>query len=445
MNADRDLVVEWDKGINLNGEAVRDALSSAIPDVAADLLEVAAAVHAHDRRVPRAGEKRDPYGIKWRREMNLTVPVREPGRWMLFPVREALKKLLDWLTDDNWNIQFALAPDGVGPLSERQGYLFSSIPKNPKVVLFSGGLDSTAGLVTSAYDSGDELVAVSVATNNRMKSTQQGIISRITPFAPQSITLLQYGLQTRGNPPENTQRSRGFLFMAAATSAAWTVDRDSATVYENGIGAWNLPYTRAQYGSRATKSMHPFTLRLMEDFVSKLHGKPFSLLCPNLYSTKAQVLARCPASSYDALSCAVSCDSGFSSRVAGVSACGICTSCLLRRQSTLAAGMSTLDRNISYQWDVVEQLGKNRGRELSAMLWQVARFENALSQSQAWSAFVDEFPEVIDFSDSFKMVKVGRLMSMYETYCSEWRKAAKCLNIDIERWRRWRNGNRHQA
>lgn len=72
-------------------------------------------------------------------------------------------RLLHWLTDDDWDLEFCQLRLGTGALDVQQGFLFETVPSGASPVLFSGGLDSAAGLASQLVH--EDAIAVSVHTN----------------------------------------------------------------------------------------------------------------------------------------------------------------------------------------------------------------------------------------------------------------------------------------
>src|SRR5262245_57867187 len=74
--------------VHLRVEHVTRKLLAGLPDVAADLLELAAFVYVADQAVGRGGTREFEYGRKWRRHFRFEVPVRAFGVWSRPDVRE---------------------------------------------------------------------------------------------------------------------------------------------------------------------------------------------------------------------------------------------------------------------------------------------------------------------------------------------------------------------
>lgn len=392
--------------ITLSGHAVVDRLSRALPALAADLLEIAASIHAIDRLVPRPTERQRPAGAVWARSLWADIPVREPDRWrQQIPL---LSQLLHWLTDDDWSVEFSQLQSGAGVLDTPQQFLFDTVPPGAVPVLFSGGLDSAAGLALELLHG--DAVGISVHTNGWMCRVQQRVLAALNEASQHQCVPLRYRISVP-NCTETSQRSRGLLFLAAGVATAWTVHQDHLRVFENGIGAVNLPYLRSQQGAQATKSVHPLTLRMVQDLASAVSNRPFVIDAPAIAMTKAELLRRTPSTARKALGLTVSCDVGFAARVPEHRACGACTSCLLRLQSLTAAGLTGL-----LPMDIHERQGHDRQFNLNAMIWQVTRMRACLDNPEPWRRMVSEFPELIDVT-SLTQQEVVRL---YRAYVEEW-------------------------
>jgi 7-cyano-7-deazaguanine synthase in queuosine biosynthesis len=390
----------------LDGRGVIDRLARDIPPEAADLIEIAAMAYAADRLVRRRPEHLAMDGGGWNRRIRLGIPVRDPRVWTL--LQDQLGEFLEWLTHDSWELEFSQLSSGSGPLDNRQGFIFDTVPQGAPAVLFSGGLDSAVGLASDARENG--IVAVSVYTNSRMRSAQARLAHEITD-GQENCAHLQYRVSLCQPDCENTQRTRGALFLAVGIGTAWALGQHRLRAYENGIGAINLPYLRSQHGPQATRSMHPRTLRLAESLASAVSGRPFQIESPFMLSTKAEAIRSVPGMSAKLIAATVSCDTGFASRIAGIRHCGACTSCLLRRQSLAAAGRPDGDAATRYR----DARPANRDA-LGAMAWQVDRIKEALAKPSPWHGLVSAFPELLDVST----LTHSEVVRLYRTYVDEW-------------------------
>jgi 7-cyano-7-deazaguanine synthase in queuosine biosynthesis len=391
----------------LDGQAVIERLSRDLPRVAADLLEIAAMAYAADRLVPRPSERECSDGSGWGRQLWLQIPVRDPDLWN--SVVTQLTSLLRWLTDDEWMVGFSKLAEGTGPLDNRQGFLFDTVPGGSTLALFSGGLDSALGLAHELNSS--NAVVVSVYTNNRMKAAQRQVVHALANAASNSCVQLQYRISLREPERENSQRTRGLLFLATGIATAWTLGQDRLGVFENGIGGINLPYLRSQEGPQATRSMHPRTLQMAERLASAVSGQPFQIEAPYLLLTKAEAVQAVPEISAPVIAATTSCDTAFATRMPGPVQCGVCTSCLLRRQSLIAGGRTDADELTRYR-----RRSPDGASTLAAMIWQLERLRDCLNTTNQWQSIVSEFPPIMDV----ECIAPAQLTRLYGAYVREW-------------------------
>lgn len=88
------------------GRALADlkALHLTPSEIGADMLVVAAHVHAADTRISRSTESQDA----WTREIRLVIPVSDPVRWTA--AAPILVRALNFLTGDRWDVGFRNGP-----------------------------------------------------------------------------------------------------------------------------------------------------------------------------------------------------------------------------------------------------------------------------------------------------------------------------------------------
>jgi 7-cyano-7-deazaguanine synthase in queuosine biosynthesis len=414
--------VEFGYQALLDGRAVIRRLARELPAAAADLIEIATTIYVVDQQIARPGRRELAAGASWARDLWVEVPVRQPEMWAALD--ESLTELLTWLTDDSWMLTFTRRAGGTGPLDVSQGFLFDTVPEGAAPVLFSGGLDSGAGLAT--YLTSADAVAVSVDTNNWMQHVQERVLRELNAVSQHACVPLRYRVSARGqkHAAESSQRSRGLLFLAVGIATAWTLQHDRLGVFENGVGAINLPYVRSQFGSQAAKAMHPRTLRLAQRLASAVSGRPFRIDAPGMTATKAQLIRKAPTAADRALADTVSCDTGFSARVPRHAPCGTCTSCLLRRQALHAAGKAHLDDQAGYRASSPE-----KSLEFQVMAWQVSRLRDCLGQPDPWSALVSEYPELVDTAP----LTPTEVVRLYRSYVQEWEDLPEAFRPQIGR------------
>ncbi|MDQ2786300.1 MAG: 7-cyano-7-deazaguanine synthase [Chloroflexota bacterium] len=408
------------------------AFRATLPPGLADLMDVARAVYLADRLSPRRSQTDIAC---WARRIEITVPVRDPDRWNDPVLIAALGALLWDFTEDEWLFHF-VPRDGALRRTEIQPALFPTPPAEPtRVALFSGGLDSLAGACRDrlAQPTGS-MVLVSAVTNPRLANVQRqsasGLRRRLGDgVIPVSVPL---GFHRNGrsyDDDESSQRSRGFLFLALGAAAALMAGAENLAVYENGVGAINLPYTGAERGAQHTRAAAPHLLVAMSAFIARATGQTFAIRLPFLFTTKGEMCTSLRELGIETLvGCSVSCD-GFPLRLAGTAQCGTCTSCLLRRQALHAAGLAATDRLTRYWRDITQPevaLSREQRYPLQLMRAQVETLGQALAENDPWRALVRAYPVLVDAvraAPDLGHATAGReagLVALYRCYCDEW-------------------------
>jgi hypothetical protein len=405
-----------------------------VPTVLEDLIDVAVTVYVADRAIRRRPPKGEAGHLLWQRDLELHIPVTDPARWNQAEIRGLLSDALEYLTEDHWEFHFLPRGD-----RKYQRPLQQMLPPAPPVraALFSGGLDSLAGLVLDLEKEREGTIfAVTCATSSRLFGKQRGMVkvlrklvhNRLTPVIL-SVKLVQ-GRQAY-NYNERTQRARGFLFCVLGAVAALMGGINEVSVYENGVGAINLPMSEAQLGAQSSRATNPVGLLKIERFISVLLGQEFFVRLPYLFATKGEMCEKLSRSPFRDLALkTISCDS-FPMRDAGAEQCGFCTSCLLRRQALWTSGFREDRQEDRYKYDVFS--GENLPGAFTLAPWwdmlsQVERFGGALGSRSPWASLTIDFPELMEvadvLSDTGKFVagpKVNQsLLRLYQNYCEEW-------------------------
>ncbi|MEF2279441.1 hypothetical protein V3W47_14150 [Deinococcus sp. YIM 134068] len=408
-------------------------LRPGVPRVVDDLLDVAVAVYAADRllRRPRL------HGHFGARVLDLVVPVVEVDRWRA--LESELADFLAWLTGDDWRLTFVPG----APRVRAQGGLYPPPSGHPFVGLYSGGLDSLAGAVIQAldpnFDSGILVRATSSpALTAKQREQWQAVQAAMPDFDWHGALTFRHPLNKRAlgdwyrveQAQEKSQRSRALLFLAFGAATAHVCGVNTLHVYENGVGAINLPLTPAASGADQTLAMHPETLLRLSNLFSRLFGAEFRIVNASLWRTKGEMCAVLNRRGLGYLAeLTVSCDS-FPLREARKQ-CGTCTSCLLRRLSLLAGGLAHVDQaDRHYRLDVAaphESFQETDTLPASLMADQVRRLSEAVHAPDPARAFQRAFPEIerarhaIAASERLTLAEVdAELLSLYGRYAREW-------------------------
>lgn len=429
--------VRWQTDVSMSVEdsGISLAFGTTLPSHLADLLDIAVAAYVADRlcaRQMRTAPRQHSDGL-WQRRITLRLPLRDPAAWS--PQRcHRVETLLGFLTDDAWSLEFTAERPKLR-LSEMQGSLFEDFPGGDATSgLLSGGLDSLAGLTAElAANPGREIVAFSAQTNRRIGTYQrdqvQALRSRFGGRLKHIQVMIRLKDRTRGayDREEPSQRTRGFVFQLLGAVTAAIAGINSLHVYENGIGALNLPYSASQLGAQATRATNPITVRMASDLVSDVIGKSFRVRLPHQFATKAEMCAvfKDPCLR-DLVPMTISCDN-FPQRVPETPQCGICPSCLFTRQSLFSAGLRTADPSKRFRHDVYEmdaQAWKKRSYHLRVMTMQAAALTNAIRERDPWFALTYRYPILTHIAHQVDATETPRvseaLVSLLGRYSTEW-------------------------
>jgi 7-cyano-7-deazaguanine synthase in queuosine biosynthesis len=401
--------------------ALAEASGTTLPPIVADLVEVAGAIHVVDRSVRRPSPTSG--NGSWSRQLQVVLGVRRPDVWNSSGVSSLLVDLLTWLTDDVWTLNF-VPRQAPAVAAECVQFLFPMAAQAECIALFSGGVDSLAGLAL-AHEDGHRPMLMSVRSNRRMLANQTEVLEalrRSTGIAAERVGIDLHLDHTPSHEP--SQRARGFGFLSLGAALVELCRTDALLVFENGVGAINLPYSAAQAGAHGTRAMHPATLQLAAQLYSALFARRISVVNPNQFRTKAEMCRQLPFEVQQVLPYARSCDTAYATRLSPDS-CGACTSCLLRRQALLAAGLPAIDAATDVRFDAFAPaaLGNSASYPLRAMLSQAARLAAATAASDPWRSLCFEFPDIVHAASALpdEPNAVRSLSDMYCRYVGEWR------------------------
>lgn len=417
-----------------------------LPTRVADLLDVALAIYAADRR-----SRRDFKGANTgQRQISVKVGVRNLGLWTESRIARRLQEFLYWLSEDIWSFQF-VRRQAAPMLVENNQFLFQLPPERPVTVsLFSGGLDSLAGLAAhSLQTQSSSHILVSGYTHHRLAERQRSQLKKFQQsnlgrnFLSSKPTVLHvpihFGIhKINGMREEKGQRTRGLVFLALGAATALQAGVDTLWVYENGIGALNLPLNESQLGVDNYRGVHPRSLMMAESLFELALEQPLRIRNAFLFHTKAEMCRGLKhAGLVDAIQCTVSCDS-FPLRIPDKpSQCGYCTSCVLRRQSLYIAGFAEYDSGSLYRYDVLSRKRVVETEHLFAievMKEQVYKLARCLDSDEPWYLLTISFPELLrthtELVERYNLDAVetrDRFVQLYRTYVEEWKSLLRVL------------------
>ncbi len=385
-------------GLSLGGRPIQVRLNIAqlsrkivanLPDVAADLLEVAAYVYAADTAVSR-GRLTDPHlGRKWRRRFCFDIAVRRPDVWSAAAVQDALSTMLGFLSDDIYKFQFREHPapeprEKYFDFGPDQGFTPES------VVLFSGGLDSLAGALEEALERRNPVCLVSHRSSTAVAKVQSDLI-RLLEARVGRDNVLHVPVTAQVGETDHlewTHRSRSFLFAALGAATAQAFDRSRVTFYENGVVSLNLPPVGQVIGSRATRTTHPQALAGFTRLFALVFGRPVRVENTFFLRTKTEVVQLIERLGCADLIAATRSCAEVRGRTRMHPHCGRCSQCIDRRFAMFAAGLEGADPAADYEVDLWNGPRPDvRDREIALAYVRNARWFRSASEREYLGRF----------------------------------------------------------
>ena len=206
-----------------------------LPDRTLDLLELAAYVYCADRMSSRGSKAAVEYHA-WARSFHFVVKVRDYTFWRRSDVSACLSRALQFMTGDR-EYKFSFQPGHSTPrtslFDDEQFQMENSQDLN--VALFSGGLDSLAGVLNYLESTSEQVCLVSHQSQPGTVRTQRQLATALKDHYPERVFHYKFEGHLKGiRAVEETQRSRAVLYTSIAFAIAQAFGQDGFSVYENG-------------------------------------------------------------------------------------------------------------------------------------------------------------------------------------------------------------------
>lgn len=409
-------------GISIDDRVFQYRIQKEFPSVIADLIDLAVAIHASDRLAFQSLRQQQT-------QIHTVLPVRHPEILNKSLFKNQLSSLMEWATGSRWTFEFSKRIH-VGRIVEQQPLIASAEPYVDEVTLWSGGLDALAGLYTRLKESqGDSFMLFGTGSNDNTYSRQEQVFQELLPSFPNRLNLCRAPIrfsESNLHIKNKISRARGIVFTLLGSACAYLMGQKVLNLYENGIGAINLPYRKSAIGLDHTRAVHPLTLLRVNSLVSELIGEKFTVRNPFLFRTKAEMCQHLAEDSRcDLPALTISCDSPHRKQPIQ---CGYCSSCILRKQALSA---SHIKDQTSYIVPHGDPPASDFRIFLKNMLFQVSNLKKLLNYSEntvsQWASFTRRFPELDDIVDRTHEVESltppqmrNHLINLYQTYVSEW-------------------------
>ncbi len=369
-----------------------------LPDRILDLLEIAAYVFCADRLTSRGSKDNVEYH-NWSRLFHFAIKVRDFDFWNTHDVKEKLKEALVFMSGDR-AYHFTFQPEhSTPPTSLFDTEKFQIEPQqNTRVILFSGGLDSLAGIVECLENSSDQLCLISHRSGQGTAKTQNQLINALHEWYPDRIKYYKFSCKLHGiRAREETQRTRAFLYTSIAYALSHVLFQEEIFVYENGITSINFPKQQNQINARASRTTHPKTMTLLENLFSEIDQSKIKISTPFLWKTKTDIFHILDeVGRRDLITSTVSCSQTFKLG-SQATHCGGCSQCIDRRFAAYASKLDDVDEGGIYALDFIQREIENS--EVKTTLIDYVRQAKELASLNIEDFYCQMFSELADFID----------------------------------------------
>lgn len=329
-----------------------------------DLLEIAGYVYAADRLTKRGTPTNLEYH-SWARSFHFNIKVRDESFWNDKKVKDKLNIALSFISGDkNYEFSFEKGGKDIGQLNmfDIEGINLDK-KENSSVALFSGGLDSLAGVLELLETSNKNLILISHRSNNPgITQIQEGVFKLLYEDYKDRIQYFPFYCNLKGERAvEETQRTRIFLYTAIAFALSSIASEDEILVYENGMTSINFYKRQDLINARASRTTHPKALKFLEDFYSIIGEKKKHIRHPFLFNSKTDIFLKIKQYNKTRyLNSTISCTKTFKSfdNNSQATHCGGCSQCIDRRFAAFASNCE--DEDVIYDIDISKDVINNQ-------------------------------------------------------------------------------------
>jgi len=312
-----------------------------------------------------------------------------------------LSELYEFLFSKSIDIEFVKNPQKL--FSNKNVEL-----KDGYTCLFSGGMDSVNGILTSFAHFGKKTEGC--FTNHPDLKTEPLVRKLERKYLSKNhIKIFHIDSQRHHR---NLQKTRGFLYILNASS----LQNRNIIVPECGVTMYQPQFTLLD---NVTMTTHPEVLSHSTMLLEEVLGEKINLCTPNENLTKAEIASTCPDKSALLDSC--SCQGTTSFCTSGEPHCGSCYACVIRRIGMIVAG---LNENSGYRNDVllkpnpssvqmdnvtaIAEFSAQYLRDPAKIRWYTKRIIEKYNKGELFRRFAEDF-----FAALYILRKDGKLSSRF--------------------------------
>lgn len=397
-----------------------------------DLLEIAVYVFLADRSTTR-GSKNSVEYQNWARSMRFAVKVRDFEFWSKPDVGRKLAEALRFMSgDQDYSFDFqpghSTLPTSLFDSEEFNG---AGSQAGNSVVLFSGGLDSLAGVVERLETTSDQLCLVSHRSGPSIKRTQDKLFETLKNRYPKRLTHYKFDCSLSGvKAREETQRTRSFLYTSIAYALSAVLSQDKKFfIYENGITSINFPKRQDMGNSRTSRTTHPKTIALLKEFFSEVEGAEVAIATPYLWKTKTDVFGVLGQfGQKNLITSSVSCGS-IRRNLGQATHCGGCSQCVDRRLGAYGAKLDDTDEGGIYASNFIQERPEGEDQTTLTDYVRQARDFATWSEDHFYQKKLDDLTDLTDYLPMLENEAVEHLWKLCKRYGGQVMGALKRIQI----------------
>ncbi|TVL98617.1 MAG: hypothetical protein CV087_21055 [Candidatus Brocadia sp. WS118] len=399
-----------------------------LPNRILDLLEIASYVFCADRYTLRGTINALEYQ-SWSRSFHFFIKVRDFKFWNTDSVTSKLIETLHFMSGDA-QYKFTFLPGHSTPptsLFDKEEFQVNANEK-VNVVLFSGGLDSFAGVIQLLKTSKDQLCLVTHRSQPRSAKTQEQLVNFLNREYPNRIKHYKFLCTLKGKrAKEETQRTRSFLYTSIAYALSHVYSQKRFFVFENGVTSLNFPKREDLFNARASRTTHPKTLGLAEELFSAIEEKAVTIEVPFLWKTKTEIFQLIADFGLkEVIPSTVSCSKTFQN-IGDATHCGGCSQCIDRRFAAYASELEDYDESGIYNINFIQN-----AIEDSTIKTALIDYIRQASDLASWNADyfhderVNELSDIVDYIPGNDLInKVESIWELCHRHGSQILKAIK--------------------
>ena len=370
-----------------------------LPDRTLDLLELAAYVYCADRMSSRGSKVAVEYHA-WARSFHFIVKVRDHAFWSQTHVSACLSQALQFMTGDR-EYSFSFQPGHCTPrtglFDDEQFRMENS--GDLDVALFSGGIDSLAGVLNHLATTNQQICLVSHQSQPGTVRTQRQLVEALKNHYPGRVFHYKFECHLKDlRAVEETQRARAFLYTSIAFAIAQAYGQHGFSVYENGITGINFPRRADLAEARASRTTHPRTISHLEQLFTLLDECDMQIRLPFLWKTKTDTLVLLRAGQHpELIPSSVSCSKTFQN-LRQATHCGGCSQCVDRRFAAYAAKADDIDHSGIYANDIISTAISDREVKTTVLDYvRQAKDFSTWNEDHFFLELATELSDIIDY------------------------------------------------